>query len=72
MGFVLNLYNHCVLANGMIKGKQCTIAWYADDNKISHEDPKVVTMIMNKLKEHFGKMTVTRGKKQTRFSWHEH
>ena len=30
----------------MIEGKQCTVVWYVDDNKISH----------------FGKMTVTRGR----------
>ena len=46
----------------MIEGKQCTIASYVDDNKISHVDPKVVSMIIDKLEERFGKMTVTRGK----------
>ena len=61
MGFVLNPYDSCV-ANCMIKGKQCTVAWYVDDAKISHEDPEVVTMIINKLEEQFGKMTVTRGR----------
>ena len=34
MGFKLNPYNLCV-ANSQTKGKQCTIAWYVDDNKIS-------------------------------------
>ena len=33
---MLNPYNPCV-ANCMIGGMQCTIAWYVDDNKISHE-----------------------------------
>ena len=61
MGFVINPYDPCV-ANCMINGKQCTIAWYVDDNKISHEDPAVVTDIINKLESKFGKMTVTRGK----------
>ena len=61
MGFVLNPYDTCV-ANKMINGKQCTIAWYVDDNKISHVDPDVVTMIVAKIEERFGKMTVTRGK----------
>ena len=55
----------------MIKGKQCTVAWYVDDAKISHDDPEVVTMIINKLEEQFGKMTVTRGRKHI-FSGHEH
>ena len=60
MGFVLNPYDSCV-ANCMIDGKQCTIAWYVDDTKISHKDPKVVTSIIEKIEERFGKMTVTRG-----------
>ena len=60
MGFVLNPYDQCV-ANCDIDGKQCTIAWYVDDTKISHADPSVVTMIIGKLEAKFGKMTVTRG-----------
>jgi hypothetical protein len=39
-GFELNPYNRCV-ANKMCGGKQCTIAWYVDDNNISHVQPKV-------------------------------
>ena len=60
MGFVLNPYDSCV-ANCIIKGKQCTIAWYVDDTKISHVDPAVVTSIIDQLKLRFDKMTVTRG-----------
>jgi len=61
MGFVLNPYDPCI-ANFMIDEKQCTVAWYVDDNKISHEDPRVVSMIIDCLEEYFGKVTVTRGK----------
>jgi hypothetical protein len=61
MGFTINPYDPCV-ANCMIDGSQCTIAWYVDDTKISHVDPKVVTRIIDTLEEHFGKMTVTRGR----------
>jgi Reverse transcriptase (RNA-dependent DNA polymerase) len=61
MGFVLNPYDPCI-ANCMIDGKQCTIAWYVDDMKISHVDPEVVTNIIEILEGHFDKMTVTRGK----------
>jgi len=46
----------------MINGKQCTIAWYVDDNKISHVEPDVVTEIVAKIEKRFGKMTVTQGK----------
>jgi len=62
--FVLNSYDPYI-ANCVIEGKQCTIAWYVDDTKISHEDPKVVSMIIDKLEERFNKMTVTRGKEHS-------
>ena len=61
MGFTLNPYDSCI-ANCEIEGKQCTIGWYVDDNKISHVNPDVVTMIIEKIEERFGKMTVTRGR----------
>jgi predicted metal-dependent peptidase len=61
MGFKLNDYDPCV-ANKVIDGKQCTIGWYVNDNKISHVDPKVNDEIVRKIEERFGKMTVTRGK----------
>jgi hypothetical protein len=61
MGFELNPYDTCV-ANKTIDGKQCTVAWFVDDNKISHVDDKVVSNVIEKIEERFGKMTVTRGK----------
>jgi Reverse transcriptase (RNA-dependent DNA polymerase)/Zinc knuckle len=60
MGFQLNPYDACV-ANKMIIGTQCTIVWYVDDNKISHISPAVVSDVIEKIEEKFGKMTVTRG-----------
>ena len=50
----------CV-ANAEIKGVQCTIVWYVDDNKISHVDAGVVSDIIKRIESKFGKMTVTRG-----------
>ena len=61
LGFVLNPYDQCV-ANKLINGKQCTVAWHVDDNKISHEDKNVVTEIIGTLEKFFGKFSVTRGK----------
>jgi hypothetical protein len=61
MGFTINPYDPCV-ANSVIDGSQCTIAWYVDDTKISHVNPDVVTKIIETLEKHFGKMTVTRGR----------
>ena len=62
MGFTLNPYDNCV-ANATIDGKQCTIVFYVDDNKISHEDPAVVTRIIKTLEEKYGVMAKTRGSK---------
>jgi len=61
MGFVLNAYDKCV-ANANIDGSQCTIVFYVVDNKISHKNEKVLTKIINKLEEHFGKLEVSRGR----------
>ena len=58
MGFELNPYQPCV-ANKMIEGTQCTIAWYVDDNKISHVNKDVVTSAIEEIEKNFGKMTVT-------------
>ena len=41
MGFELNEYDPCVV-NKMINRKECTVAWYVDDYKISHENSAVV------------------------------
>ena len=62
MGFRLNDYDRCV-ANKMINGKQCTILFFVDDNKISHADPQVVTDIIKELSRHFGDLAVSRGSK---------
>jgi hypothetical protein len=60
MGFALNPYDPCI-ANCTIDAKQCTIAWYVHNMKVSHVNPDVVTRIIQKLEQHFDKMTVTRG-----------
>ncbi len=62
MGFKLNPYDLCV-ANAELEGKQCTICWYVDDNKISHMNPKVIDEVINKIESKFGKMSQTRGDK---------
>ena len=62
MGFELNSYDECV-ANKVIDGNQCTIAWHVDDNKISHVDPGVVSSVIKQIEKKFGKMRVTRGNK---------
>ena len=59
-GFELNPYDRCV-CNKLIKGKQCTIVFYVDDNKISHLDSNVVTDVIDIISKYFGELTVTRG-----------
>jgi hypothetical protein len=63
-GFIINPYDRCV-ANKIIGGSQCTIIWYVDDLKISHREPSVVTELLNKLDNEFGKeakITINRGR----------
>jgi hypothetical protein len=69
MGFKLNPYDQCV-ANCMIEGKQCTIAWYVDDTKILHVDPNVVTRVIQERKKRYDKMTVTRGREHVFLGMH--
>ena len=47
MGFKLNPYDPCV-ANKTINGKQCMILWYTNNMKVSHQDPNIVTMTLEK------------------------
>ena len=60
-GFKINPCDKCV-ANKIINGKQCTLVWYVDDDKVSHVDDKEVTEVIDLMKGHFGDLTVTRGK----------
>jgi hypothetical protein len=62
MGFELNSYDTCV-ANKTIDGQQCTIAWYVDNTKISHDDDKLVTKVIERIEKKVRKMSVTRWKK---------
>ena len=62
MGFKINNYDKCV-ANKIIDGKQCTIVFYIEDNKISSVNPQVVSNIIYELSNYFGKLTVSRGMK---------
>ena len=45
-GLEINPYDTCV-ENKMINVKKCTIVWYVDNNKVSHEDPEVVTQVID-------------------------
>ena len=64
----MNPYKPC-LWNKDINGKQFMIKFHVDDLKLSHVDPSVVTMIINKLKDAYtgnssikDELTITQGK----------
>jgi hypothetical protein len=61
-GFEINPYDQCV-ANKTINGKQCTIAWYVDDNLLSHIEPSVVNDVLKLIDGYFPGLVVERGKK---------
>ena len=44
----------------MINGKQYTIVWYVDYNKLSHVDPDLVTEILEPMNNHFGELVISR------------
>ena len=45
----------------VINGKQFTIVWYFNDNKLYHVNPSVVTEILEVIKKHFGELVISRG-----------
>ena len=55
---MFNPYDKCI-ANITIYGKQCTIAWYVDGNKVSHIDKYASTSIIEAITERFGELTVS-------------
>ena len=58
---MVNLYDRCT-TNSTIDGKQCIIAWHVDKKKVSHVDEHTNTRIIESIAEHFGEITVSRGK----------
>ena len=68
-GFKIKPYDWCV-ANKMVNGQQLTVVWHVDDIKTSHVDENVVSTMISKLNERYGKtasgqsvpLTVKRGK----------
>ena len=64
MVFVLDQYYMCV-TNKTINGNQCTVAWYVDDNKISHVEQEVVDNIVAKIRKRFPGLTISTGTEHT-------
>ena len=61
-GFLINPYYICI-ANRTIEYKQRTIAWYVDDNKVSHVKKEVNTKVIEIKANFFVKLSVSRGNK---------
>jgi len=59
-GFVVNTVDKCV-ANKVINGSQCTIAWYVDDNFLAHADAKLVDSAINSIEKEFPGSVVQKG-----------
>ena len=59
---MVNSYNRSI-ANSTIDDRQCTIAWYVDENKVSHIDEDMNTRIIEAKAENFGKLAILRGKR---------
>ncbi len=60
-GFEINPYDRCV-ANKVINGKQCTIAWYVDNNILSHVETSVVDSVIDTIEGYFPGLVVERVK----------
>ena len=60
-GFVVNPCDRFI-ANSTIDNIQFKIALYVDKNKVSHIDEHVNTRTIEAKEEHFGELTVSRGK----------
>ena len=43
-------------------GKQCTIWWYVNENKVYHVDPKFNIMITKATEKCFGDLVIKRGR----------
>ena len=64
--FEIDPYERCV-ANKILDGKQSTMLCYVGENTLSHENPKVITEILEAIKKHFGELMINRGNTYTHF-----
>ena len=60
-GFEIKPHCRCI-ANKDIEGKQCTVAWYVNANKLSHVNSKVVDHVLEIIEGHFRMLLIIRGK----------
>ena len=60
-GFKINPYDLCIV-NAIMDGKQCSVVFHVDNNKISNVDSKMVLKVIGIMEDEFGKIVMTRGK----------
>ena len=54
----MNQYDKC-LANKTINGKQYTIQWYLEYNKVTHSREYVITVVINITNKKFEELVVS-------------
>ena len=64
LGFHLNTYDMYVV-NKYINGKQCTIYWCVDDNKVSPGENVILNDIINRVEGIFQVLTSSKGNAHT-------
>ena len=69
LGFEINPCDKCA-TNKIINRYQCAICWYVGNNKLAHKDLKVVIMILEEVKKHFGDLVISRGNKHDSLGIH--
>lgn len=67
-GFEINPYDPSV-ATKDINGEQMTVVWHVDDLKVSHRNSFEITRLASYLKDIYGKVKVSRGKKLDFWEW---
>ena len=66
LGFIINPSDKHI-ANNIIDNNKFAIAWYVDDNKVSHVQEKLNTKIIGKKAKQFGELTLLRDTKNKLF-----
>ena len=64
MEFQINPYDMCMVKI-YINGKQCTIDWYIDNNKVLHVEQEVIYDVINKVEVIFLGLMVREGNTHT-------
>ena len=67
-GFLINPYDRSI-SNSTIQDKQCTIAWYLDNNKVSHVDEEVKKKVVETISEILATSQYQGGRNTSSWEW---